>query len=127
MMKPENNQYQNPYVAGAPWNRTFDVEFCMLDEYLLSRDVISMVKQLFGTQNQENLAVYVVEANWAKNNPDLAEMFFSEDHLMAEICMAVQGFITCYSLISTTSQGIRHERNVCQSSTAIRPESWAKT
>jgi hypothetical protein len=73
MMKLENNQNQYPYVAGTHWNKTPNGEFCTLDEYLPSHGVILVVKQLFGTQNQENLVVYVLPANWAQNNPEFAD------------------------------------------------------
>jgi hypothetical protein len=89
MMKLENNQYHNPYFAGAPWDKTPDGQLCALDTYLPSRDVIPIVKQLYGTQNPDNLAVYVLENNWAQNNEDLAEMFLTEDSLTPEICIAV--------------------------------------
>jgi hypothetical protein len=70
MMKSENNQYQYPYFAGAPWDKTPDGQLCALETYLPSRDAIRIVKQLYGTQNPDNLAVYVLEADWAWNNED---------------------------------------------------------
>jgi hypothetical protein len=89
MMKLNNNHYQNPYFAGAPWDKTPDGQLCALDTYLSSRDVIPIVKQLYGMQNPDNLAVYVLEANWARNNEDLVETFFTEDNLTPEIRIAV--------------------------------------
>jgi hypothetical protein len=81
MMKSNNNHYQNPYFAGAPWDKTPDGQLRVLDTYLPSRDVIPIVKQLYETQNPDNLAVYVLEANLAQNNAELAEMFFTKDNL----------------------------------------------
>jgi hypothetical protein len=89
MMKPENNQYQNPYIPASNWNKTPDGEVCTLDEYLLSRDVLPLVRKLYGVQNPDNLAVYVLEVNWAQNNPDLVGVFFSKDKLTSEIRLAM--------------------------------------
>ena len=79
MMRPQVNKYQNPYIPAADWHVTA-LGPVMMDTVLTIRDTLPIVRRLHGTVNADN-TTYELERNWARRNPELAELFFTEEYL----------------------------------------------
>ena len=81
-MNIENNRYRNPYQPAPDWDQTPDGPVVM-DQVMTTRDIIPLVRQLYGIQDMDN-NTYQLCRNWARNNPNIAACFFTEENLTAE-------------------------------------------
>jgi len=83
MTQNENNRYGNPYVPAPDWDQT-PVQPVKLDSVMTTRDILPIVRQLYGIQNMDT-DTFTLPRNWASNNTDIVEMFFTGANLSDEI------------------------------------------
>ena len=85
MKHPSNNRYDNDVVPATDWDMTGDAEPICVGHLLPSRDVIPLIKRMYGIPNVENPDMFDLEHKWASNNEDTASFFFDMESTSLEV------------------------------------------
>jgi hypothetical protein len=82
MMRDAHNKYANPYVPAGDWNTTPDHPV-VVDELMTTKDIIPVVRRLYGDPETDNLT-YTLPRHWARHNGEEAAKFFTPDRIQEE-------------------------------------------
>lgn len=84
MTRPENNKFGVTYEVPEDWDLTTDGPV-PLDDILTSRDILPVVRNLYGTPLPDDAETFVLPRHWARDNPDTVQCFFSVEKLTDEL------------------------------------------
>lgn len=82
MENPEINRFGSVYRPPKDWNCTPDGPIA-LSEVIPSRDIVPIVKNLYGEEDEE-LKTYQLPHRWTTDNPEVYRFFFHEGFAVNE-------------------------------------------
>ncbi len=82
MMRHSVIKFANPWTIPNDWNLASNGPIAM-DELMTTRDVIPVVRRLYGDVEADNIT-YSLPHHWARNNREEANMFCTEERVQEE-------------------------------------------
>ena len=73
--RKEWNRYQNNYMVPEEWNLTPETGPVVLDNVIPTRDILPIIKALYGNADGE------FPANWGGDNSDILDNYFTPGHM----------------------------------------------